>query len=649
MPQLSALAFEMPRRPVRFFKDTILPNGNPMNFDKNPNDAVQGDSDGDDLIYNSPVGTFFQMDDGTYYYKTATPNTWVEIGDGVASSIQLWEPNKEYKINDIFIHEDDLYQVVMNHTSDNDFNEDLNAARIKLIGSGSGAGVNGSAFITNIVPQDAGDSVSNKNFSSNGEVLDGCITNTEEIIVHVKAASGHTNYYPEILVDGNPVTLNKINDFAFEGSINVTLDFTDLQPIIVTHEDGAEHQCVLGIDPVPEILTTEFTGGYPGTQTELKEDDNFDLLIGTDIDVVGIEIDDFGALKSATHTVAAGANHTVTGVIANRGNTAQLLGARIRVKTVTDSWSDWYLTEDFGAVDGVNLVNLNNLHPTIDVRGIDYPPTQQALKNNEIAVIENDIQDYDTVEYLSPNGELQFQNIDVYELNKDAERIFGGYNISNNNYRIIAKREANDSTTTHNGVVWIADDFPVININVPHSRLRSGGNDGTAAQNYTVTINANQRLIEAPSLDAPEGTWQGVEFGGSNNTWTRSLQIHDDDEKGDFDFNNLVAFNLARREQNSIGSGETYTLGGFVSRDVVLLAFSYETQINVKAIDYNKVSLVWSFNPFVTTRAALDSMPPVFESWCLVALDTKPTGVRILDNSYTASSSPTIVTVEEAI
>jgi uncharacterized delta-60 repeat protein len=82
MAQIDLLAFEMPRRPVRFYSQTILPTGLPMNYTKNPNDAILGDSDGDDLVYNSPFGTFFQMDDGTYYYKKATPNVWEIVGSG---------------------------------------------------------------------------------------------------------------------------------------------------------------------------------------------------------------------------------------------------------------------------------------------------------------------------------------------------------------------------------------------------------------------------------------------------------------------------------------------------------------------------------------------------------------------------------------
>ena len=82
MSQLELLAFEMPRRPVRFFSQTILPDGLQMNYTKNPNDAVLGASDGDDLVYTSPMGTWFQMDDGSYWYKQETPNLWVEAGAG---------------------------------------------------------------------------------------------------------------------------------------------------------------------------------------------------------------------------------------------------------------------------------------------------------------------------------------------------------------------------------------------------------------------------------------------------------------------------------------------------------------------------------------------------------------------------------------
>lgn len=98
MSQLDALAFEMPRRPVRFFSETILPNGEPMNYFKNPNDAVLGESAGDDLIYNSPIGTLFQMDDGTYYYKKAEPNDWYVLGaaDGAEIDWTVDQGGAEY-------------------------------------------------------------------------------------------------------------------------------------------------------------------------------------------------------------------------------------------------------------------------------------------------------------------------------------------------------------------------------------------------------------------------------------------------------------------------------------------------------------------------------------------------------------------------
>lgn len=88
MSQLEALSFEMPRRPVRFFSQTILPNGLPMNYTKNPNDAVVGESDGDTLVYNSPIGTWFQMDNGEYWYKKELPNTWVDISEGGGEQVQ---------------------------------------------------------------------------------------------------------------------------------------------------------------------------------------------------------------------------------------------------------------------------------------------------------------------------------------------------------------------------------------------------------------------------------------------------------------------------------------------------------------------------------------------------------------------------------
>jgi len=508
----------------------------------------------------------------------------------------------------------------------------------------------GSVFITDIQPQNPLDNVGGKVYADDGVMLQSCLVNTEELTVYVKAMSGATNYTPVITVNGITVTMVEVTPFVFTGQVNITIDFNNLEPIKVVHEDGANHEVVILTDPIPEIETAIFTGGYPGSQTELKENDTYDLRITTDIDIVEVEIQNHGACKSATHAVT-GNDVTVQGVIANRGTTAQLLGYRVRVKTATGSTSPWFDSNSVGSTNGLNVVNLNNLYPSVTIGTVTYPAGQGAIKNSENATVANTVTNFNTVTYSSPNSQLSVTDASNYQTSKTVQRIAGDYNITTNNFRIVANRSANNSTTTSNGIVFIAHTSPTITISVPHARLRSGGNDGTTAQNYTVTITSNQRLFSAPSLTAPKGTWQGGSFNGSTTIWTRSLQIHDNDEKGSYNFSGLSAINLAGIEQNTINSGAGYTLGGFVSRQIPLIAFANESIINTEAIIYEKVTLSWSFNGNVSIRAALDSAPPVFESWCLVAIGfgVKPVTVRILDDSYNSSTQESTITIQEVV
>ena len=527
--------------------------------------------------------------------------------------------------------------------------QELAESLLSKIGEGGGGdSKSGIVFITDITPQNVNSNVSSKVYSS-GIVLESCATNTENIRVELIAMSGYSNYIPVIRVNGNIVSnLTETGKFTFSGTIDIALDFNNISPLIIEHEDGANRSVIITQDSIPEIISATFTGGYPGTQTELKENDNYDLNIVSDIEIVEVQLHNFGAFKSSTHSVS-GTNASITGTIADRGNNPQLLGCTVRVRTSTGSWSNWYDSSSAGMVDGLNVVNLNNRRPSINIGSIAYPIGQQAIKNNESVQVANTVSDFDSIIYSSPNGQLSINNVDNYESSKTANRIDGNYNVSTSNFRITATRNANNSQTVSNTIVFIANSAPTITVSTHTQRLRSGGNDGTSAQNHVIRIIANQRLIQAPSLNAPVGVWLGAGFSGSNTEWTRFLQIHDNMFKGTHDFDTLNAVNLAGIVQTVITNGQSYTLGGFVSRVVTLEPFANEAIINVEAVDYNKVTFAWSFNSNVTSREALNSQPVITGGWCLAALNVKPTIVRILDDSYAASSAPSTITIQEVV
>jgi hypothetical protein len=426
----------------------------------------------------------------------------------------------------------------------------------------NGGGVNGGVFITDVIPTGTGN-VGDKTYSSGGVVLDSCLSDTDLLTVSVLALTGHSNYKPIVTINDVFVALTASADKpVFTGSVSIDLDGET--EIVARHEDGASHTCTVTMETAPAVLSASFTGGYPGSQTELKSGDTFTTAGTTDTDVIVLEIENSGACTSQAFVIS-GTSFSVSAVIANRGTTAQALPARVRVQKATGSWSDWFET--------TNTVALNNLYPSASFGTVTYPSGQGALKDSETATIAFTGSNFDSIIFSSPNSDVSIASPFEYATSKTVTRTGGSYNISTNNVRAVLTRAANNATTTANTLVRIANTPATISISTPASRLRSGGNNGTTAQNHTITITASQSLYAAPSLNAPEGTWQGGGFSGSSTTWTRSLQVSDNNAKGAFTFNSLSATNLAGVATTTISSGAGYTIGGFVFRVLTVPAY----------------------------------------------------------------------------
>ena len=195
-----------------------------------------------------------------------------------------------------------------------------------------------------------------------------------------------------------------------------------------------------------------------------------------------------------------------------------------------------------------------------------YPVGQFALKNSESATVNVTETNVDTVSYSSSNSQLSITDPTTTG-NKTVTRIAGGYNINTNNLSVTVGKTSNATSATFSTVVWIAHDAPNHNHN---ASLTFAFRCNT--KQHTININSNQRTQATPTLSASVGT-----FGGSWSTvnnglnWTRSLAIADSDTKGAASFSGLSITNLAGIEVTTITSGDSYTVGGFVQRTVLLL------------------------------------------------------------------------------
>ena len=507
----------------------------------------------------------------------------------------------------------------------------------------------GAVVVTNKAYQDA-----------NNNVLQSCTVSGLALQFTIRST------YPKIDLDGTIYDLPRVGD-AFEDTINHTISADGnivVKCLDADGNEGAQDTIAITEDAPPVLQTLSFTGGYPGSQTELKAGDTYQLTGTTDVPADAIEVQDFEASDSVQLlTFVAGTSFTVTMTIGDRGTSVQALAARVRARSA--STGGFGPTRDTdqggGTVDGTDLVNLNNLYPSGAIGVINYPVSQSAIKGVENATVNHTAADFDSIAYDDPTAaQISIANPATFEAAKVVTGLSPGlFNNSTDNFRYTLNRAANDATTVIAGVVVVADVAPVIDISLPAARLRSGGNNGTAAQDHVVTITSNQPLLNAPTLAADGGGNRGAFIGGGfvggPSVWTRSLRVDETipDEKGTFTFGSLVASGLAGLVQNTINSGASYTLGGFVQRNLTFAAFATTTSLDTEVVDFSKLQAgIFTATNQAALKQSIGTSPPVTNGYTIDALSTNPTSLIWLDTAAAASNSggtAQITNVEETV
>lgn len=492
-------------------------------------------------------------------------------------------------------------------------------------------GISGGVFITDITPKNVSDNVGDRVRSADGFSLKTCSATSHDVVVAITAITGHTNYRPVVKLNNVVIPVVAKGDAPlWTGTLDVTLPVADAQgKVVVTveHEDGAKATTTVQFDTPAQITSAIFTGNYPAGQTELKAGDLFNIRLNTDVPVVGYEIADAGAFEAKSGTFTAGTLQNISGlVVADRGITTTAQSFQVRVKKASGSWSGWYDSITGGVVDKVNTVKLNNLFPTITFGAINYPANQAGLKGVEAATVNHTVTNFDSIAYAST--ELAIASPSAYAPAKGVTRSGGTYNVSTNNFNITATRAANGAVKTGGVNVAIANVVPVISVSVPGARLRSGGNAGTVAQEYTVTLTSTQALQVAPTLNAPGGTWVEAAFTGNaaKTVWTRKLRVHDDDVKGTYSWNSLVVKSLGGQAVAGISTGTDYVIGGFVFRTMQIAAY-----LNREGVIGTKVTDVTKLRCSNLSKGSSGSLNTTYKADIASAVDrftiTGPTGV----------------------
>ncbi len=534
-----------------------------------------------------------------------------------------------------------------------------------------GAGV-GYVFVTNVTNTG---NIGEKQYVSDtvpaSTVLTECSSDTAGIVVAFLAEpSGF--YSPTITISGTECTnLAQFGDDRrlFSGSIPVTLTCAagEYQDFVVESDTGQSTSVRVNLAGAgPEINSIVF-GAYPGSQTDLKENDQISVTVTVANDATSVWIEADKASKTIVNlnlgaVDGAGAgyrNATGTITISSTGSNAPV-----------DAQAENSLGTKGSVFTSSNL-DIDQVYPTITFNSITYPATQGALKSSETADVNVSVTNWtggtDTILYSTPLSQILIPSTTTYAQIKTVTRIAGDYNISSNNYSVSATKVNNDATSSYSRNVRIANVAAQLTVSEPAARLRSGSTgysnvgltvSATTAE-HTITIGSNQTMDGIPTLADPsagEGSWKNGAFSGSGSSFTNVLEVPDSSTRGSHSWGAISGTNLSGLTTTAITGSSTYDIGGFLARYYKITLGQNSVSGAVEATTYTKVSLDWQYTngdgqiKALSRAAVINTSPPVTSQYTIDAVDGNPTSFIILDTAATQGQTvDSAILVEEAV
>ena len=228
-------------------------------------------------------------------------------------------------------------------------------------------------------------------------------------------------------------------------------------------------------------------------------------------------------------------------------------------------------SDDFASSGSVTLNN--GIIPILSINSVTYPGSQQAIKNGDSATVLNNANNFDTIYYTSPQGQLSIPNNSTFESEKNINYLSGGYNIEgdggSNNFKVAATKLSNGAVTESYKIINIANDPLTLSVNNLNPLIKSssvGVQDQFSLSSSQLMLSNPTLSIDPSQTNASTLSQSSSGTGKSNNSYT--LTVLDSNTKGVFAWQ-VSAINLANIETSSITSNPNYTLEGFEQRTVI--------------------------------------------------------------------------------
>lgn len=496
----------------------------------------------------------------------------------------------------------------------------------------------GQIFVTDVTASDGiiGNKIWDPNTVPANTVLQECTSDTVNVEVHFMAEGG-VNYSPTVYLDGT-LQASNIQQYSndrrlFYGSIPMTLSAT--QTLTLSSSAGGLATVKVNLATQGPSIVDASIGPYPGTQTAAKHGDVITVSGTAETGATHVRLIAYGAFESSNWVpVAADDTFSINGIVSSLNG---LYAAQIEAKNSLGTVGATFTTTD--------KIVLDQAAPSIIDNGITYPAGQAAFKGTEQGIQSTTVSDFTSITYSSPNGDFSIASTTTYEQDKTLTCTNPAhYNDSAVNFKIVANKASNGTSTTFTKVIEVADVAPSVTVTQSSSRLRSS----PFGTNYTITATSNQNLSSAPDIGIPvSGTWQGSGFTGGPKVYTRVIQIKDSDAKGSGAWVfNTVPTNNAGLPATISG---TQVVGGFMQRDLILPAFGTTVQLGTAVVDTSKLQLSWTVKDPMLFQP-IGTAPPVVSGWTIDAVLVNPTTVEILDTQAANSSSQdSVITIEEVV
>jgi len=349
----------------------------------------------------------------------------------------------------------------------------------------------GNIYVRNITSNESGTTVTNT--YQNGIFLVSSITAASDVNLNVFFERGNeqtlipkihytysatdtvpTTGWTEIMTDGeiNGIDLTQSSVATSRGVLNILddkdlfifdLNITTLQEGFYFFKNNAKVY-VLEIQSVvlPVVTLGNYTGSYPGTQSELANDATIEFTVVSDKYIYGVEVN--GTYITHETLVKTGDNlsEVIPITIENAPSTNDTplhAYVSIRVKDEYGNWSAWY-SSDTDLVGDINLthyVNVNDISPTFTNIAIAYPSGHTALDTGETATITYDLTYLGDGDIVGANLDSSLQGTPTVSTTQ-ATVIgnAGSYRYNTNTLELTATRTNNGKVTVNNIQVNVA-------------------------------------------------------------------------------------------------------------------------------------------------------------------------------------------------